>query len=38
MRLTEKSTSDDNAGCNDDYDGQFDDNDDKNYQKTKNSE
>ena len=28
-RMTEKSTGDDNDGCNDNYDGHFDDNDDK---------
>ena len=31
--MTEKSTGDDNDGCNDNYDGHFDDNDDKNDQK-----
>ena len=33
-RMKEKSTGDDNDGCNDNYDGHFDDNDDKNDQKT----
>ena len=28
-----KNTNDDNDGCNANYDGHFDDNDDKNYQK-----
>ena len=29
-----KNTNDDNDGCNHNYDGNVDDNDDKNYQKT----
>ena len=36
--MTEKSTDDDDDGWNDNYDGDdgnFDDNDDKNYQKTR---
>ena len=32
--MKEKSTGDDNDGCNDNYDGHFDDNYDKNDQKT----
>ena len=38
--MTEKSTDDDNLVCNDNYDSNdcnFDDDDDKNYQKTYNS-
>ena len=31
--MTEKSTGDDYDGCIDNYDGHFDDNDDKNNQK-----
>ena len=31
---TAKNTNDDNDGCNNNYEGNFDDNDDKNYQKT----
>ena len=31
---TAKNTNDDNDGCNNSYEGNFDDNDDKNYQKT----